>query len=276
MNFVTLTSDIGHTDYLISAVKAQLLQVHPDLQLVDISHNISPFNYPQASYICRSAFRHFPEFTFHIILVNLFEKPPENLLLIFHKNQYILCADNGLANMIFEEKPDIVMGIPLNKKIQNTALDCTKIMANTIKRILNGEAIQEIGIPDINYIEKHPMQPINDDNILEGQIIYIDNFENVIVNITRKQFEKQRRGRKFKILFLRDETINKISKSYADVHEGEKLAFFNSADFLEIAVNKGNAAGLFGLKGFSDKASRSSVIMQSKLMYQTVKIHFEG
>jgi S-adenosylmethionine hydrolase len=120
------------------------------------------------------------------------------------------------------------------------------------------------------------MQPINDDNILEGQIIYIDNFENVIVNITRKQFEKQRRGRKFKILFLRDETINKISKSYADVHEGEKLAFFNSADFLEIAVNKGNAAGLFGLKGFSDKASRSSVIMQSKLMYQTVKIHFEG
>lgn len=275
MNFVTLTSDIGHTDYLVGAIKAQLLQANADLHLIDISHNISPFNFPQASYVCRGAFKNFPEFTFHLILVNLFEKIPENLLLAFHKNQYIMCADNGLLNMILEEKPDMVMGIPLNKKVPNTTLNCAKVMAGTIKRILDGEPIQKIGIPDINFIEKNPLQPLSDKNYIEGQIVFIDNFENVIVNITRRQFEEQRKGRNFKIIFLRDEVIDKISNSYADVHEGEKLAFFNSADYLEIAINKGNAAGLFGLKGFSDKASRSSVIMQNQLVYQTVKIHFE-
>ena len=74
MPLLTLTSDIGQQDYLVSAVKAQLLRVNPDFTIIDISHTIPPFNYPQAAYVCRSAIRNFPEFTYHIILVNLFEK----------------------------------------------------------------------------------------------------------------------------------------------------------------------------------------------------------
>ncbi len=275
MNFITLTSDIGHTDYLVGAIKAQLLQVNPDLQLVDISHNISPFNLFQASYVCRGAFKNFPEFTFHLVLVNLFDRKPKNLLLVFHKNQYIMCPDNGLLNMILEEKPEMVMGIPMDKKSAKSTLYITGLMAQTIKRIIDGESIEKIGVPDVTFREKNPLQPIENSDLIEGQIIFIDNFENVIVNITRKQFETQRKERNFKIHFLRDEVIDKISESYADVPEGEKLAYFNSADYLEIAINKGNAAGLFGLKGFSEKDRQSSIIKQNQLLYQTVKVYFE-
>jgi len=275
MNFVTLTSDIGYQDYLVGAVKAQLLQVNADLQLVDISHNITPFNFPQASYVCRGAFKNFPEFTFHLILVNLFGTRPENLLVAFHKNQYIICADNGLLSMILEEKPDIIIGVPLSKNAVKNTLYVTEVMAKTVERLVNGESIQKIGTPDFSFREKNPLQPLVDSNYIEGQIIFIDNFENVIVNITREQFEEQRNGRGFKIVFKRDEVIDRISESYADVREGDKLALFNSAGYLEIAINKGNAAGLFGLKGFSDKASQSSNIMQNQLLYQTVRIYFE-
>ncbi len=65
--------------------------------------------------------------------------------------------------------------------------------------------------------------------------------------------------------------ITSVSESYADVPEGEKLAIFNSAGYLEIAINKGNAAGLFGLKGFTEQ----SASMQNRLFYQTVRIFFE-
>lgn len=275
MNFVTLTSDIGYQDYLVGAIKAQLFQIEADIHLVDISHNITPFNFPQASYVCRGAFKNFPEFTFHLILVNLFGAKPENLLVAFHKNQYIICADNGLLSMILEEKPDIIIGIPLDKKATKNTLYITNIIAHTVERLVDGESIQKIGIPDFSFNEKNPLQPVVDSNFMEGQIIFIDNFENVIVNITRKQFEENRKGRNFKIVFKRDEMIDKISESYADVREGDKLALFNSADYLEIAINKGNAAGLFGLKGFSDKASQSSNIMQNQLLYQTIRIYFE-
>src|SRR5436190_8010378 len=275
MPLLTLTSDIGNQDYLVSAVKAQLLQINPDFQIIDISHNIPPFNYPQAAYTCRSAIKNFPAFTYHIILVNLFDKKPDQLLLAYHNDQYLLCADNGLLTMILEEKPEMVIGIPLDKMAVKNAVYCANVMGKVINQLANGESIKNIGEPDVSYLEKHHLRPLLDNNWIEGQIIFIDNFENVIVNITHEQFEEQRKGRSFRIVFKRDEMIDRISESYADVNEGEKLAFFNSAGYLEIAINKGNAAGLFGLKGFSEKTRQVSNMMQSQLPYQTIRVYFE-
>lgn len=275
MPLLTLTSDIGHKDYLVGAIKAQLLRINSAFNIIDISHDISPFNSPQAAYICRSAIRNFPEYTYHVILVNLFEKKPEQLLLAFHQNQYVLCADNGLLNMILEESPQMIIGIPLEKKAVRNTLYCAGVMGKAIDKLVKGESLMSIGIPDIGYIEKNHLRPLLDNNWIEGQIIFIDNFENVIVNITREQFEEQRKGRSFRIVFKRDEIIERISESYADVAEGEKLALFNSAGYLEIAINKGNAAGLFGLKGFADRSAQVSGILQNQLFYQTVKVFFE-
>jgi S-adenosylmethionine hydrolase len=266
---LTLTSDIGSPDYLVGAVKAQLLQLNPEFQIIDISHNIPPFNYPQAAYVCQSAIKNFPAFTYHLILVNLFEKKPEQLLLAFHNNQYLLCADNGLLTMILEETPEIIIGIPLEKEATKNTIFLTSVMGKAVNKLVNGEPIQSIGLSDVKYLEKRHLRPILDNNAIEGQIIFIDSFENVIVNITQSQFEEQRKGRSFRIVFKRDEIIDKISESYADVTEGEKLALFNSAGYLEIAINKGNAAGLFGLKGYSEK------MRQGQLSYQTIKVYFE-
>lgn len=269
MPLITLTSDIGSPDYLVGAVKAQLLQLNPEFTIIDISHNIPPFNYPQAAYVCRSAIKNFPEFTYHLILVNLFEKKPEQILLAFHKNQYLLCADNGLLTMILEEEPEMIIGIPLDKMAIKNTTYLTSVMGTVINKLVNGEPIRNIGMPDVAYQEKRHLRPTLESNSIEGQIIFIDSFENVIVNITHEQFEEQRKGRSFRIVFKRDEIIDRISETYADVQEGEKLALFNSAGYLEIAVNKGNAAGLFGLKGYSEK------MMQSQLAYQTVRVYFE-
>lgn len=60
MPLITLTSDIGHQDYLVGAVKGQLLQVNPAFNLVDISHQLAPFNISQAAYVCRNAIKNFP------------------------------------------------------------------------------------------------------------------------------------------------------------------------------------------------------------------------
>ncbi|HWI94154.1 MAG TPA: SAM-dependent chlorinase/fluorinase [Flavisolibacter sp.] len=276
MPLVTLTSDIGEQDYLVGAVKGRLLRINPEFQIIDITHKLSPFNYPQAAYVCRNAIKNFPEFTFHIVLVNLFESKPEQLLLAFHKEQYLVCADNGLLGMIIEEKPEMVIGIPLEKTAIKNTLYCMDVAAKAITQLMNGEPIQNIGMPDTNYIEKLPLRPTQGEDWIEGQIIFIDNFENVIVNITQEQFEQQRKGRRFKIVFKRDEIIERISGSYADVPQGEKLVLFNSAGYMEIAINKGNAAGLFGLRGYNEgNNGQTSTMMQNRLFYQTVKVFFE-
>ena len=275
MPLVTLTSDIGEQDYLVGAVKGRLLRINMDFNIVDITHKLSPFNYPQASYVCRNAIKNFPEFTYHIILVNLFESKPEQLLFAFYKDQYIICADNGLLSMIIEEKPEMIIGVPMDKSAIKNTLYCIDIAAKAITQLSNGEPIQNVGIPDPEFIEKHPLRPTLGEDWMEGQIIFIDNFENVIVNITKEQFERQRKGRRFKIVFKRDEIIERISGSYADVPQGEKLVIFNSAGYMEIAINKGNAAGLFGLKGYSESSNGMPNVMQTRLFYQTVKVYFD-
>lgn len=271
MPLLTLSSDIGNQDYLVGAVKGQLMQINADFRILDITHSISPFNYPQAAYVCRNAIKNFPPFSFHLLLVNLFEKRNEQLLFAYHNEQYILCADNGLLTMILEGKPEMVIGLRMDRTAIKNTLYCTRLMGEAINRLQSGERLQDIGAPDPEILEKNHLRPVHSEDYIEGQIIFIDNFENIIVNITREQFEDQRKGRSFKIVFKRDEVIDRISETYADVPEGEKLALFNSAGYLEIAINKGNAAGLFGLQGFTEQSQN----LQNRLFYQTIKIFFE-
>ncbi len=277
MPLLTLTSDIGVHDFLPGAIKGQLLQANNQLNIVDITHLLSPFNYPQAAYVCRNAIRNFPTGTFHLILVNLFDEKPEHLLLVEHEGNYIGCADNGLITMILEEVPEKVVALPLEASQQKNTLFCVNVFAKAFNRILQGETLETIGDASVSIRVKNPLRPLLGNNWMEGHIIFIDNFENVIVNIHKDQFEEQRKGRRFSIVFMRDEKIDKISETYADVAEGEKLAHFNSAGYLEIAINKGNAAGLLGLQGYSETLQQNTQIpaLNNRLFYQLVKIFFD-
>jgi len=96
--------------------------------------------------------------------------------------------------------------------------------------------------------------------------------EKGVWKITKEEFEKQGNGRSFKIVFTR-EVIETLSENYSSVNEGELLAWFNSAGYLEIAMNGGKMAGLFGLQGFSEKQHNNA--LQNKWFYQTVRIFFE-
>lgn len=275
MPLLTLTSDIGQQDFLIGAVKGQLLQTNPAFTLVDITHNLSPFNYPQSAYVCRNAIKNFPPGTSHLILVNLFDEKPEHLLMAEHNGHFIGCADNGLLTMILEEVPQKTVALALDKTQHKNTLYCASVFAKAFSELNAGKKIEDIGDMGVSIHVKNPLRPMLGNNYIEGQIIFIDNFENVIVNIHKDEFEEQRKGRSFKIVFKRDEVIDKISETYADLPEGEKLAMFNAAGYLEIAINKGNAAGLLGLQGFSEKQMQQSQYLNSRLFYQTVKVYFE-
>ena len=277
MPVITLTSDIGQRDFLGGAVKGQLLQVNPQFNIVDITHELAPFNYPQAAYVCGNAIKNFPVGTCHLLLVNLFNEKPEHLLLAEHNGHYIGCADNGLLTIILGELPQKVVALALDPLAPKNLLYFAKVFAKAFHEIDNGKKLEQIGDDTVSIHVKNSLRPLVGPDSIEAHIIFIDNYENVIVNITRDDFEEQRKGRAFKIIFKRDEVIDKISDTYADVPEGEKLAFFNAASYLEIAINKGNAAGLFGLKGFSENQQKQGQqqYLNNMLMYQMVKVHFE-
>ena len=147
MPILTLTSDIGLKDFLVGAIKGQILQVNESFNLVDIAHQLTPFNYPQAAYVCSNAYKNFPDESFHLVLVNLFDDKPEHLLLARHKNQYIGIADNGLLTMILEGPPEQVVAIPLEKSMQKTTLYYAAVFAQAFTDLLSGVSLEKIGDP---------------------------------------------------------------------------------------------------------------------------------
>src|SRR3954464_7156702 len=154
MPIITLTTDIGQQDYVVAAVKGQLYSVSESLTIVDVSHQLSSFNYPQAAYFCGSAFKYFPSGTFHIVLVNMFDQKPTQMLLAYHNKQYIACADNGLLTMIIDGRPEKVVGLPLPDNIRPTTLVCTQVVTNALWQILAGKNLDYIGEQDVQIVEK--------------------------------------------------------------------------------------------------------------------------
>lgn len=273
MPLLTLSTDIGQQDYIAGAVKGQILSLNPAFNIADITHYLPQENYAHAAYICSNAFKHYPAGTFHMVIVSLFEKVPSRILVALHQQQYIACADNGLLTMITGGVPDHVVALPVPPHAHT--LQLTQVMASAIHAISSGTPFLQVGTLVTDIVEKSSLKPTIGQDWIEGQVLFIDNFENVVINITRNDFEEQRKGRTFRIIFKRNETLDTISDHYAAVHEGEKLAWFNAAGYLELAINKGNMAGLFGLQTFKEKMHIQGAAPQNKWFYQTVRIFFE-
>ena len=195
MPILTLTTDIGQRDFLVGAIKGQFLQLDPTINICDITHYLPQTNFPQAAYICGNAFKHYPAGTFHLVIANLFESPLKYLLMVKHRQQFIICADNGLLTMITGEKPEEMVAISLHNAhnlLQITA--ATAVAVNTVSK--TGQ-LTSAGQPIAAIDEKYPLRPTVGPDWIEGQILFIDQFENVVINITETEFNEQRKGSEF-------------------------------------------------------------------------------
>jgi S-adenosylmethionine hydrolase len=275
MAIVTLTSDFGQQDYLAGAVKGRVVSASDAFRIVDICHSVAPFNAQHAAYVCRNAFPHFPQGTYHMVLVDLFDAGHDYFLLARKDGSHVAIADNGLLGLFFDDGPDEVVSVTLSASRPRDVLHIADAMAGAFRRLSEGETLLDIGDPGVSVRFKGRPTSRTDDDWMEGHVIHIDPFENVVVDITRERFEAQRKGRPFQISFLRNEWIDRLSDSYADVPEGEKLALFNAAGYLEIAVNKGKASGLFGLQPRLEGASDGRVRpLQRSHFYHIVRVRF--
>ena len=103
MTIITLTTDFGHKDYSLAVIKAALLNHIPEATIIDISHQISPYNHSETAYILKNAFTAFPKGSIHIIGVES-ELTPENIHLAMEfEGHFFIGADNGIFSLIKEE-----------------------------------------------------------------------------------------------------------------------------------------------------------------------------
>jgi len=262
---ITLTTDFGLKDSYVGVLKGLLYSAIPSVNIVDLSHQITPFNIQEAFYILQSAYSFFPEKTIHLILVDSEVSQDKKPIIVLLDNHCFVSSDNGILSLlIYEKKPKIITEAYFDPNEETTQL-----FVRIISEIVKGKPVLELGKPVDCLQQQKPLKPItsSDNQKIIGNVIYVDRFGNAISNISKKLFEEIGAGRRFEILF-RNYRATKIYKKYIDYQTeknwdlGKHLLIFNSSDLLEIALYRGSrtgggtAATLLGLE------YQSSIIVQ--------------
>lgn len=246
MQFTTLTTDFGTQDFYVGALKGALLRQVPSLNIVDISHDIPPFDIVRGAFVVANVWREFPEGSIHLIGVNCVYQPDFRFVVARHEGHYFLAPDNGLLSLLF---PQLDPGDLRNLHANPAEHFAVKnVFAHGVAHLAAGNAFDTLGEYAAPLLERISIQPVITPTRIRGTVIHVDNFDNVVVNIRREVFENAANGRPFSLFFKRNDPITQLSGNYCDVAVGEQLCLFNMADYLEIAVNMGRAATLLGLK----------------------------
>jgi S-adenosyl-L-methionine hydrolase (adenosine-forming) len=248
MAIITLTTDWKSNDYYSGAVKGGILTHYPEAVIVDINHYVQPFNTAQAAFILKHSFVHFPKGTVHIVDVNSERSDHVHYIAIASSGHYFIGTDNGGFGLIFNDPVDNIVRIEMFGNDNCYTFPALHVFAPAAAFLAKGNDISELGRKQDAINRQTPMLPTIGDAVITGSVIYIDSFQNAITNIQKDLFERIGKGRRFDILVQSNHyKINRINKMYNETSSGELLAIFNSADLLEIAINKGNAAELLNL-----------------------------
>lgn len=249
MSIITLTTDYGLKDHFVGALKGKLLSEYPEARIIDISHHIDAFNIAEAAYMIGAAYGSFPKNTVHLIGVDI-ELNAENQHIAMQWNdQYFVCADNGILSMLIQKiVPEKLVSINIHDRLPSDATDLD-VFVKVSCHLAKGGLLNVIGKEIKEIKEVTELQAVVQDNQIKGYVIYIDHLGNAVTNISKKLFLEMGKGRPYEIKF-KNQTIKTILPKYSDIvvsekyswkdYEGEKLAIFNEAGFLEIAIFRSN------------------------------------
>lgn len=265
MSIITLTTDFGFKDHFVGALKGKILSCYSDAVIVDISHDVDLFNIPEASYIVGASYNSFPQGTVHLIGVDAELTKETRHIAMQWNDHYFICADNGILSLLTEKiVPQKIVEINIHDRLPDNRSEMD-VFVMVACHLAKGGLLNVIGreITEIKQInDLHPVLAA-DNKYIRGCVVYIDHFGNCVTNITRKQVKEVAKGREYEITFS-TKTIKSVKNGYSDFtvnerfslkdYEGEKLALFNEAGFLEIAIYRSNpstvgtANTLLGLK----------------------------
>ena len=251
MPIVTLTTDWGSQGFFAGMAKGALMSLIPEVQVVDVTHGVEPFNVKAATFVVKHACTGFPPETIHIIDVASNHTEEHPFVVVKARGQYYICCDNGLPAMAFGNEIEEVVRIPVQENgVYNFA--AYTLFARVAAKLAAGASLTDIGPHHENLLQRPYVgwMPQGDDYRI--YILYIDNYGNAYLGMSYKEFVELRQGRPF-TMTVRDQEVTEVMVSYYQQHAQNnprnKLRLTVSATgMLELAVKESSFTQLMGLK----------------------------
>ncbi len=236
MNIIALLTDFGTGDGFVGAMKGVIKSINPYVDIVDISHNIEPFNIFQASLVLYSVYKYYPPYTVFIVVVDPGVGTEREPIIVKTTKYIFVLPNNGLLSFVEkEEKIEDIFKIEnerfLLKRVSETfhGRDIFSPVAAYISRGVPLDSFgSRLGSDKLIRIEI-PEKKIIDGKII-GSIIGFDRFGNAITNIDRVP-------PKFTATY-RNYRINKINKNFLEGDKDKPNLIVGSTGFLEVFLPK--------------------------------------
>ena len=242
MRIVTFTSDFGTSDHYVAAVKATMLSEQPEQTIVDISHQIEPFDLAHMAYTLRSVYEQFPKGTIHLIGSNGKSASRDVLLLTEINGHAFVAPDNGVLSLL-SDRPLAAVYAWEDESFSNFP---SLKAAQLAMRLVKGESMESIGEHTTAYTQLMLRQPKATRKEISGHVIRVDHYGNLVTNIKKLDFDILSRDRRYSLHFGREQT-DRVHQSMFEVDPGEAFFIFNQEGLLLIGINQGHAAQLLGL-----------------------------
>jgi S-adenosylmethionine hydrolase len=247
----TLTTDFGLKDVYASEIKATILSFYSTAQIVDITHQVKKFDVRSGAYMLASAAPYFPKGTIHIAVVDPDVGSQRRPLIIHTKWGFFVGPDNGLMILAAENQ-----GIKEVREITSRHLMLPyvsetfhgrDIFAPAAAHLANGVDLEEFGPKVTDLIRPTFTKLIKEKGRIEGEILHVDDFGNIITNI--KYDALNCLGKDLLQIELAQNKLQlKLSKTYTTGKAQQLLLLIGSHGYMEIAINQGNAANKLQVK----------------------------
>lgn len=235
MPLITFTSDFGTSDHYVAFVKAAMLSISAEQKIIDISHDIAPFDISHMAYVLDSVFREFPEGTIHFIG----QDEEAGYFIAWVEGHYFVTPNNGVISLIAERRPDLMIQLPVSKESMKQA-------AKAAVSLANGDTPEDLGTPLTQYKEFSIRKARATKKEISGHVIRVDHFGNLVTNIQKVDFDILSKERNYHVIFGR-EKLNKVNLEMNEVDPGDAYAKFDDIGRLVIGIYQGNGAQLLGL-----------------------------
>jgi len=243
---ITLTTDYGTNDHLVGTLKGVILKINPDANIVDITHNVTPYDLLDGALAIGSAYSYFPPRTIHVVVVDPGVGTDRRPLLVSGETQYFVAPDNGVLSLIYEREESLLVRHanvehyylqPLSKTFHGR-----DIFAPIAAWLSKGSQAVSMG-DEITDHKKFAMpKPKSAGGVVKGVVLRVDSFGNLVTNFRPEDLPASTLENGAVQFQIGSQTVSRLVDTFAKGNSGEVFAYIGSNGFVEFGVNRGNAS----------------------------------
>ena len=246
---ITLTTDFGYDDPFAGQMKGAILSIRPDAVIVDVTHGIRAHDIAQGAFVIAGSYDAFPEGTIHVCVVDPTVGSKRRGIIVSAGNHLFIGPDNGLFSQVIGRSGSYCAVEITNGQYVRACAGPTfhgrDVFAPAAAWLSKGVELLEFG-PTVDDLCLTDLQiPEEDGTGISGQVVYFDRFGNAITNIRKERID----SRGASISGIRwNETSVSMAPHYAAAGDRGLHALFNSSGYLELFVNRNDAATRYGIR----------------------------